>query len=178
MFFQSFLALFCAWQDASLFFTTGVYDDTLALWLQLKSEELIIQLALPHSFMAHKIIAKKCLMMMIMMMNNFWLLMMMMNCFCGIVDRRKALYLISSPDHWIYYWITLMNNKYQLINVLRLELGLLSSIKFESLWNQKQHFDVLRNLFNNKISKFELVIRNVIWLFLTIQLWICCSKNR
>ena len=29
----------------------------------------------------------------------FMLMMMMMNCFCGVVDRRKALSLISSRDH-------------------------------------------------------------------------------
>ena len=28
------------------------------------------------------------------------LMMMMMNCFCGMVDQRKAFHLISSQDHW------------------------------------------------------------------------------
>ena len=31
--------------------------------------------------------------------NRFFALMMMMNCFCGMVDRRKAFSLISSWDH-------------------------------------------------------------------------------
>ena len=31
--------------------------------------------------------------------TSFQELMMMMNCFCGIVDRRKAFGLISSRDH-------------------------------------------------------------------------------
>ena len=36
-----------------------------------------------------------CLVLMMMMM----MMMMMMNCFCGMVDRRKAISLISSRDH-------------------------------------------------------------------------------
>ena len=35
---------------------------------------------------------KACMMMMMMMM-------MMINCFCGMVDQRKALNLISTRDH-------------------------------------------------------------------------------
>ena len=31
--------------------------------------------------------------------SNFWRMMMMMNCFCGMIDRRKASSLISSRDH-------------------------------------------------------------------------------
>ena len=31
--------------------------------------------------------------------NSTFLLMMMMNCFCGMVDRRRALSLISTRDH-------------------------------------------------------------------------------
>ena len=32
-------------------------------------------------------------------LSQFLLLMMMMNCFCGMVDQRKAFSLISSWDH-------------------------------------------------------------------------------
>ena len=38
-------------------------------------------------------------MMMMMMMMMMMILMMMMNCFCGVVDERKAFGLISSQDH-------------------------------------------------------------------------------
>ena len=31
--------------------------------------------------------------------TRLWLMMMMKNCFCGMVDRRKAFSLISSRDH-------------------------------------------------------------------------------
>ena len=37
--------------------------------------------------------------MMMMMMMMMMVMMMMKNCFCGIVDRRKAFSLISSPKN-------------------------------------------------------------------------------
>ena len=39
------------------------------------------------------------IMMMMMMMMVMMMIMMMMNCFCGMVDRRKAFSLISSRGH-------------------------------------------------------------------------------